>query len=1178
MPTRGPVRFVPLAGRIRLICAACGTQNDPDRKFCLECGARLSLVCPSCGSPNPQGKFCGECGSALAGEAATSEAPPDIGSAPRSTERRLVSVLFLDLVSFTTLSERRDAEDMRSLMDAYFETARTVIERHSGVVEKFIGDAVMAVWGTPVTHEDDAERAVRAGLELVDAVAALGASMDLPLQARAGVLTGEAATSPHAENQGMVTGDMVNTASRLQSAAEPGHVFVGEATYRAASRAVAFDAVGDLTLKGKEGSVPAWRALRVIAERQGHNRSGIEPPFVGRAEELRQLKDMLHATGREGKSRVVSVMGVGGIGKSRLAWELLKYVDGLAETIWWHHGRCPSYGDGITFWALGEMVRMRAGIAETDAPGVSRSKLAASVAEHVPDEEERRWLEPRLAFLLGLDERPAGGREELFAAWRTFFERISDGGTVAMVFEDLQWADAGLLEFIESMLEWSRNTPIFILTLARPELLDRRPNWGSGQRSFLAMHLEPLPDATMAELVRGMVPGADALAVTRIVERAEGMPLYAVEMIRMLADRGVLRPGEGSFELVGDLGEIQVPETLHALIASRLDALGPQDRVLLQEAAILGRSFTLDALAAVADADPASLEPRLLDFTRKEFLAFEADPRSPERGQYAFVQSIIREVAYGMLSKADRRSRHLAAAHHFESAGDDELAGVVAAHYVEALGATPAGPDADALAARARDWLGQAAERATSLGSPDQALVFAEQALEITPPGAERAELLRRAARAAGDALRHEQQFGFLREAIEELHDLGDVNAEAVATGDLVQALAGPNRWDEIRVVVPEFQARLGDRGDDRARAELDHALAYVEYFGDDLEACLAALDRALPGYERARVWDRVQKALIDRGNVLMGLGRHREAITLRRGMLATATEENDLRTMANALVGLSLEAAEWSEALALSLEAASVARRGGYGGPEMLALANGVEFAVESGAWKTADEMLADLHVRPDLPRGLLDAAWLDSALLAAYRGDRAGADAAIASVSEETSASADPSGRAWYRRVRSVIALMAGDVSDACDEALGALDEEPLGPNAPAAAWVAGRAAVWLGDASKARAALEGLSVQEGRWHAAARRALEAGIDALEGETREASAAYDTVLAGRLAAGDRFSHALITLDAIAALPEELVPEGAVEAARAYLEELRADALIARLDTIGRPAVPEKA
>ena len=305
-----------------------------------------------------------------------------------------------------------------------------------------------------------------------------------------------------------------------------------------------------------------------------------------------------------------------------------------------------------------------------------------------------------------------------------------------------------------------------------------------------------------------------------------------------------------------------------------------------------------------------------------------------------------------------------------------------------------------------------------------------------------------------------------------------------------------------------------------------------------------------------------------------MNLGRYREATTVRRGMLATASEENDLRTVSRVLVGLSLEAEEWSDALALSLEAASVARRGGYGGSEMLALANGVEFAVEAGTWETADEVLMDLHARPDLPRNLLDAVWMDSALLAAYRGDRAGADAAIAAVSDDTKASADPSPRAWYRRVLAVIAMMNGDVSGACDEALGAVDEEPMGPNAMAAAWVAGRAAVWLGDAARARSALERMPVQEGRWHAAARRALEAGIDALEGRTREAATAYDTVLAARLAAGDRFSHALVTLDAVAVLPEELVPEGAIDAARAYLEELRADALIARLDMAETSAV----
>ena len=646
------------------------------------------------------------------------------------------------------------------------------------------------MWGVPVTHEDDAERAVRAGLELVDAVASLGIPEGLALQARGGVLTGEAATSQgDIGKQGMVTGDMVNTASRLQSAADPGEVFVGEATFRAASRAIAFEEVGALDLKGKEEPVRAWRALRVVAQRLGANRMTVEPPFVGRHEELRMLKELLHATGREGKARVVSITGIGGIGKSRLAWELLKYIDGLSEDVWWHQVRCPAYGEGITFWALGEMVRMRATIAETDPPGVSRSKLTASIAQHVSDEEERRWLEPRLAFLLGIGERPAGGGEELFAAWRAFFERISDNGTVVMVFEDLQWADTGLMDFIESVLEWSRTKPILVITLARPELIDRRPNWGAGQRSFVALHLEPLANEAMADLVRGLLPGASEDVFGTIVARADGVPMYAVETIRMLADRGVLQIAEGVYEVVDELGEIQIPETLHALVASRLDALGPEDRSLLQDAAVLGKTFTLSALAAVSGADAATLEPRLLELSRKEFLTHEADPRSPERGQFGFVQSIIREVAYGMLSKADRRSRHLTAAHHFEAAGEDELAGMVAAHYVEALAATPAGPDADALAARARDALGQAAERATALGAPVQALAFAEQALAITPSGPERAGLLEQAARAAGDGLRPDEQVMHLREAVDVWRAAGDVNAEATAMGVLAVAL-----------------------------------------------------------------------------------------------------------------------------------------------------------------------------------------------------------------------------------------------------------------------------------------------------------------------------------------------------------------------------------------------------
>ncbi len=457
-------------------------------------------------------------------------------------------MLFADLVGFTAFSEGRDAEEVRELQDRYFTTVREVIARYGGTVEKFIGDAVMALWGAPIAHEDDAERAVRAGLDLVDAVRVLGPGIEV----RVGVLTGEAAVNLGATDQGMVAGDMVNTASRLQSAAPPSTVLVGEATQRAASDAIAFEAAEDQILKGKTSPVPAWRAIRVVAQVGGVGRSeALEAPFVGRDEELRQLKDLFHATGREGKPRLVSVIGPAGIGKSRLAWEFLKYVDGLVEGVWWHDGRSPAYGEGITFWALGEMIRGRAHIQETDDEPTTRAAITAMLEEHVPDPAERVWIEPALLSLLGLES--GAGSQQLFGAWRTFFERLAEQGPVVMVFEDFHHADSGLLDFVDHVMEWSRTVPILIVTLARPELLERRPDWGAGKRSFASIHLEPIPVEAMRELLAGLVPGLPTSARDAIVARADGVPLYAVETVRMLLAQGRLVLEDGVHRPVDDL-------------------------------------------------------------------------------------------------------------------------------------------------------------------------------------------------------------------------------------------------------------------------------------------------------------------------------------------------------------------------------------------------------------------------------------------------------------------------------------------------------------------------------------------------------------------------------------------------------------------------------------------------
>ena len=379
-----------------MICSGCGTENRPGRKFCSVCGNALALACPNCGAANEtDDRFCGECGTSLGGDLA-SAAPRAVTREPAVAERRLVSVLFADLVGFTTLSESRDPEEVRELLSRYFDTSRRVIERYGGTVEKFIGDAVMAVWGAPVAKEDDAERAVRAALDLVAAVAALGEEVHAPeLALRAGVAIGEAAVTLGAEGQGMVAGDLVNTASRVQTAAAPGTVLVTEATRRATEASIVFEDAGAHELKGKAEPVELFRAVRVDRLVGGELRSvGLESPFVGRAREFRLLKDLFHAAAEDKKAHLLSVIGVAGIGKSRLSWEFFKYIDGVVDTAWWHRGRCIPYGDGVTYWALAEMVRMRARIAEDEAADTALQKLRATIAELVPDEEDAASSSP----------------------------------------------------------------------------------------------------------------------------------------------------------------------------------------------------------------------------------------------------------------------------------------------------------------------------------------------------------------------------------------------------------------------------------------------------------------------------------------------------------------------------------------------------------------------------------------------------------------------------------------------------------------------------------------------------------------------------------------------------------------------------------------------------------------
>ena len=873
-------------------CSNCGADNRPGSKFCKQCGSELGRVCPKCAQPvDVDASFCSECGAALSGRPAAGwgqplVAPAPIGDGAATAERRLVSVLFADLVGFTMLSEKRDAEEVRELLTRYFDTCRSVVSLYGGVVEKFIGDAVMAVWGAPVAHEDDSERAVRAALDLVQAVSSLGVEIGEPaLQARAGVLTGDAAVTLGDNAQGMVAGDLVNTASRIQAEAEPGTVLVGNSTRGATEAALVYEDLGERTLKGKAEPVRLWRALRVVAMVGGAQKSeGLEAPFVGRERELRLIKDHFHASADEHKAQLVSVVGIAGIGKSRLSWEFFKYIDGIAELVYTHRGRCLAYGEGVTYWALAEMVRMRAGITDGEDPASALTKLQRCLVEFLSDADERRWVEPRLAQLLALEDRAAQDREDLFSAWRLFFERLADKQPTVLVFEDMQWADTSLLEFIEYLMEWSRNHALYVVTSARPELVDRHPTWGAGKRNFTSVFLEPLAAQAMEQLLDSLVPGLPDELREQILRRAEGVPLYAVETVRMLLDRGLLERAGSVYRMTGPVEDLEVPQSLHGLIAARLDGLRPEARRVLQDAAVLGKTFSVPSLAAVSGVLPSDIQPLLAELVRKEVLSVQADPRSPERGQYGFLQDLVKRVAYETLSKRDRKEKHLAVAAWFESSWGGEEADVVevlASHYLEAYNLAPQDPDADQVKSRAADVLFQAGERAASVAANSEAERYFQQAARLVPNSARQAEMHERAGQMAASGGRNVSAIAHLERAVSlyESERLPHPAARALSRLGLVESVSG--QLDGSIQRMERAYAVLADDPPDEDLATLAVRLASLLHFKGDVDAASKRVEVALDIAETLGLPEIVSQALNIRAMLAMQRRHDEEAMAL---------------------------------------------------------------------------------------------------------------------------------------------------------------------------------------------------------------------------------------------------------------------------------------------------------
>ncbi|MBA2531364.1 MAG: AAA family ATPase, partial [Nocardioidaceae bacterium] len=1057
--------------------------NEIGSAFCADCGSPLTAGCPACGAATTPGqRFCRACGAALTGPPAAviDGAPPVHAPAPRLpvAERRVCSVLFCDLVGFTPMSEAKDPEEVRELLSRYFEVARTIIGRYGGTVEKFIGDAVMAVWGTPSATEEDAERAVRAALELIDAVAQLGWEANAEgLSARAGVVTGSVAVTVGAAGEGMVAGDAVNTAARVQADAAAGTVLVDEGTMRRAEAAVGFAAAGEHRLKGKAAPMPLWRAERVLAGAGGSQRiDGLEAGFVGRGAELRLVKELFHTCVERRSPRLVSVTGAAGVGKSRLGWEFRKYIDGLLVTVWWHQGRCLSYGDGVAFWALGEMVRQRLGIAEEDSTQVAAEKLAAGLEERLTDPAERAYVGPRLAQLLGVEYGETGpvlGREELFAGWRLFFERLAATGPVVMVVEDLQHADVGLLDFLEHLLDWARDVPIFVLTLARPELETRRAGWGTGRRNNTTLTFDPLDDTAMHVLLDGLVPGMPAAAKTAIADRAEGIPLYAVETVRMLVDRDIVQPIDGAYRLVGDVGELAVPATLQSLLAARLDTLEPNARRLVADAAVLGGTFPGDALATISDQPEPEVRRLLAELVRREVLGVRADPLSPQRGHYAFLQTMFREVAYQTLSRRERKARHLTVAMHLRSTfADDgeEVAEVIANHLLDALAAVPDDPDSSTLRAEATTMLNRAGERAQRTGAPSTAATAYKTAADLQEREGDEA------AKVAAAALRERAGYaasisGDSDAAIDSYRRAAETYRQHNRTRDAARADTGAGR--ELR--------RQGRH--DQSRSLLEGALASLQADPDadtvDALAEIATLE-AFSGH--AAEADRLSAAALahaqalDSSDVTLGelltvrgiahgvASRPVQSVASLREAVRRAESAQDGAGAGRAYLNLSdaLLTSNPAEAAEAAAAAAAYCRRVGDRYNLPVAVSNQVQAFLLTGDWDKAEETYSS----PDNP----GTSPYSAVLLRALRGDHAGIDDLLPVSEQDWLDTEDHQEVATAATAFAAAAACAGDLSRTLTQAQLALgNADALGLRNEGIRWawpLAGDAALALGE----------------------------------------------------------------------------------------------------------------
>jgi class 3 adenylate cyclase len=895
---------------------------------------------------------------------------------PGRRERKVVTVLFADLVGFTSRAEQMDPEDVDAELTRYHTSVRGELERHGGTVEKFIGDAAMAVFGAPVAHEDDPERAVRAALAVRDWAREEG------LEVRIGINTGEALVRLDAQpeaGEGMAAGDVVNTAARLQAAAPIDGILVGEATFSATRQSIAFGEARSVEAKGKAQPVQGWEAVearsRVAVERL-HGAS-----LVGRGGELALLSGAFDRARREHSVQLVTLVGVPGIGKSRLVFELFRILEADSELILWRHGRCLPYGEGVTFWALGEIVKAQAGILESD----SRDEAERKLREAADDSRLESYLRPLVG--LGGGELGAGELPDAFAAWRQFFEDLAERGPLVLVFEDLHWAGDELLDFVDHLVDWARGVPILVVCTARTELLDRRPTWGGGKPNALTISLSPLSDEETARLVGELLeePPAGELEA-ELLARAGGNPLYAEQYARILRERGRL---------------VELPETVQGIIAARLDLLELEHKAVLQDAAVIGRVFWAGGLATVSDLDRRTVEDVLHSLERADFVRRERQTNVAEETQYTFLHVLARDVAYAQIPRADRVDKHRRAAEWIESLGRrEDHAEMLAYHYVQALElAEAARLDTADLAVPARLALRDAGDRAAALYSVAAAERFYDAALRLWPDDdPERVELLYRRAIPAGR------------------HVGGGDPERLVAARDALLAFADEDRAAEMEALLAQAfwiqgkrelsdehrnaaAALLGDRPPTKARAWVLGFLARTAFLRGELERAVELASEGIATAEALDWGEGISDPLTLLGMIRVHRGDAGGIQDVERG-IAIASESGSLAVLArvvNVLAVCYQVLGDLESGYRVRLEGAQVAERLGFEPLTRWFAGVFVDHHYRRGEWeeaeRTVDEFLA--RVESGSPHVLT---WQMFAVRAEFRLARGDADGAIA------------------------------------------------------------------------------------------------------------------------------------------------------------------------------------